>query len=60
MDTETLNTAMPFGGRLGSELVSASPDEVVARLAWAEDLCTSRGARHGGALMGTQTQAVLR
>ena len=52
MDTETLNSAMPFGRRLGIELVSASPEEVVTRLAWAEDLCTSGGLMHGGALMG--------
>ena len=52
MDTEALNTAMPFGRRLGIELVSASRGEVVTRLAWAEDLCTTTGALHGGALMG--------
>jgi uncharacterized protein (TIGR00369 family) len=52
MDTDTLNEAMPFGRRLGIELVSASPDEVVTRLGWAEDLCTTAGALHGGALMG--------
>ena len=51
MDTDALNQAMPFGGRLGLELVSASPDEVVLRLAWAEDLCTSGGVLHGGAIM---------
>jgi 1,4-dihydroxy-2-naphthoyl-CoA hydrolase len=52
MDTEALNEAMPFGRRLGIELVSASPEEVVVRLAWADDLCTTAGALHGGALMG--------
>ena len=52
MDTNALNAAMPFGSRLGIELVSASPDEVVLRLAWAEDLCTSGGVLHGGAVMG--------
>ena len=51
MDTDALNQAMPFGSRLGLELVSASPDEVVLRLAWAEDLCTSGGVLHGGAIM---------
>ncbi len=51
MDTEALNQAMPFGSRLGIELVSASPDEVELRLVWAEDLCTSGGVLHGGALM---------
>ena len=52
MDTAALNEAMPFGRRLGIELVSASPDKVVTRLDWAEDLCTTAGALHGGALMG--------
>jgi len=51
MDTEALNEAMPFGRRLGLEVVSASADEVVMRLAWSEDLCTTGGALHGGALM---------
>jgi len=51
VDTEALNTAMPFGRRLGLELVSASREEVVVRLAWAEDLCTAGGVLHGGALM---------
>jgi 1,4-dihydroxy-2-naphthoyl-CoA hydrolase len=52
MDTDTFNEAMPFGRRLGLELVAASPDEVVTRLGWTEDLCTAGGALHGGALMG--------
>jgi len=46
-----LNQAMPFGSRLGIELVSASLDEVVLRLAWAADLCTAGGVLHGGAIM---------
>ena len=49
--TLTRQQAMPFGTRLGIELVSASPDEVVLRLAWAADLCTSGGVLHGGAIM---------
>ncbi len=50
-DTEALNQAMPFGRRLGIELVAAAPEEVVVRLAWAEDLCTAAGVLHGGAIM---------
>jgi uncharacterized protein (TIGR00369 family) len=42
---------IPFAATLGMELVSASPDEVVGRLAWREELCTTGGAMHGGALM---------
>jgi uncharacterized protein (TIGR00369 family) len=42
---------MPFTAELGLELVSASPDEVRARLTWEERLCTAGGILHGGALM---------
>ena len=42
---------VPFGATLGMELLSAAPEEVVGRLAWREELCTTGGAMHGGALM---------
>src|ERR1700733_5696695 len=42
---------IPFATTLGMELVSASAEEVVGRLAWREELCTTGGALHGGALM---------
>ena len=42
---------VPFAATLGMELVSATPDEVVGRLTWREELCTTGGALHGGALM---------
>ena len=42
---------VPFAATLGMELVSAAPEEVVGRLAWREELCTTGGAMHGGALM---------
>ncbi|MBV9413984.1 MAG: PaaI family thioesterase [Solirubrobacterales bacterium] len=42
---------VPFAATLGMELVSATPDEVVGRLIWREELCTTGGALHGGALM---------
>jgi 1,4-dihydroxy-2-naphthoyl-CoA hydrolase len=46
------DAAMPFGGLLGIELIGEPrPDEVRARLAWREDLCTAGGLLHGGALM---------
>jgi uncharacterized protein (TIGR00369 family) len=50
--TEQLNAAMPFGAFLGLEVLAASPEEVRARLAWAEELCTAGGILHGGVLMG--------
>ncbi|MGH8994574.1 MAG: PaaI family thioesterase [Acidimicrobiales bacterium] len=43
--------SMPFTRTLGIELVSASPEAVVARLAWSEERCTTAGVMHGGALM---------
>ena len=49
--TAQARTAMPFAETLGLELVAASPDEVRARLAWAERLCTAGAILHGGALM---------
>jgi 1,4-dihydroxy-2-naphthoyl-CoA hydrolase len=42
---------IPYAVTLGMELVSASAEEVVGRLAWREELCTTGGALHGGALM---------
>jgi 1,4-dihydroxy-2-naphthoyl-CoA hydrolase len=50
--TDHLRSAMPFGAFLGVEVVAASPEEVRARLDWAEELCTAGGILHGGALMG--------
>jgi uncharacterized protein (TIGR00369 family) len=48
---EQLAASMPFFELIGAELVSASPDEVRARLAWEESRCTAGGVLHGGALM---------
>jgi 1,4-dihydroxy-2-naphthoyl-CoA hydrolase len=45
------NEAMPLAGLLGVEGVQARADEVRARLAWREELCTAGGLMHGGALM---------
>jgi len=46
-----LRAIMPFAATLGLEPVSATADEVRARLPWAESRCTSGGVLHGGALM---------
>jgi 1,4-dihydroxy-2-naphthoyl-CoA hydrolase len=48
---DDLLALIPFAATLGIELVSAGSDEVVGRLAWREELCTTGGALHGGALM---------
>lgn len=43
--------AVPIAGLLGIEIDAAEPEEVRGRLPWREDLCTSGGILHGGALM---------
>jgi 1,4-dihydroxy-2-naphthoyl-CoA hydrolase len=50
--TAQVAAAAPFTAFLGIEMVSASREEVRARLAWSEDKCTAGGILHGGALMG--------
>jgi len=50
--TGQVAAAAPYTAFLGAEMVSASPHEVRARLAWSEDKCTAGGMLHGGALMG--------
>ena len=50
--TAQVAAAAPFTAFLGIEMVSASPHEVRARLAWSADKCTTGGVMHGGALMG--------
>lgn len=42
---------MPFAEQIGMRLLQASPDRVVAELAWSPRLCTVGGIMHGGALM---------
>jgi 1,4-dihydroxy-2-naphthoyl-CoA hydrolase len=46
-----LLAVVPFIATLGIEVVSARPEEVVGRLAWRAELCTTGGALNGGALM---------
>ncbi|MGH2973068.1 MAG: PaaI family thioesterase [Gaiellaceae bacterium] len=50
--TAQVAAAAAFTAFLGIEMVSASPHEVRARLAWSEGICTAGGIMHGGALMG--------
>lgn len=42
---------MPFATLLGIELATATPAEVRGSMAWREDLCTTFGMLHGGAMM---------
>jgi uncharacterized protein (TIGR00369 family) len=48
---DRLRELVPLAEGLGIELDSAAPDEVVGRMAWAAELCTSAGVLHGGAIM---------
>lgn len=50
-ELDALVAMMPFAAQLGIELSAAGPEEVTGRLAWREDLCTTGGLLHGGALM---------
>ena len=49
--TAVARSSMPFADTLGLEILSASTEEVRARIAWDERLCTAGGILHGGALM---------
>jgi len=42
---------MPFARLAGIEITGATPQEVRGRLPWREDLCTTGGILHGGAVM---------
>jgi 1,4-dihydroxy-2-naphthoyl-CoA hydrolase len=42
---------MPFATHLGIELSGATAEEVAGRIGWREELCTTAGLLHGGALM---------
>ncbi len=56
-DLDALVALMPFAGQLGLRLDEAGPDRVVARLAWAPELCTAGGVLHGGVLMALADSA---
>ena len=45
------DTRLPFAELLGIEVISASPDKIVAEMTVREDLCTSPSVLHGGAIM---------
>jgi len=49
---------MSFARLLGIEVLAGSgPEEVRARMAWRDDLCTAGGIVHGGALMALADSA---
>jgi uncharacterized protein (TIGR00369 family) len=49
--TERLGELVPMASRLGIELDRAEPGEVIGRMPWSEELCTSANVLHGGAIM---------
>jgi 1,4-dihydroxy-2-naphthoyl-CoA hydrolase len=55
--TALIRSAMPLCETLGMRATAAGPDEVVVALDWAEGLCTSGGALHGGILMALADSA---
>jgi uncharacterized protein (TIGR00369 family) len=46
-----INALIPFANTLGIQMQEAGKEKVVARLPWREDLCTTMGVLHGGAIM---------
>lgn len=50
-DLKQLLERIPFARALDIELDSAGAEQVVGRMAWSEQRCTSWGVLHGGALM---------
>jgi 1,4-dihydroxy-2-naphthoyl-CoA hydrolase len=49
--TDPMHDAMPFLKLLNVETVTNTKDEVRLRMAWREELCTTLGVMHGGAIM---------
>ena len=49
--TRINETKLPFAELLGIEIVSASPDKIVAEMTVRDDLCTVPAVLHGGAVM---------
>lgn len=51
IDLAGLVDSMPFAVSAGIEVTAASPQQVVGRLSWAPDRCTTGGVMHGGAIV---------
>lgn len=56
-DADAWYAAMPLARTLSLEPVRATSEEVRARLAWSEGLCTAGGVLHGGAIMALADSA---
>lgn len=55
--TALLRSSMPLCATLGAEAVEMSPERCVLTLGWREELCTTGGVLHGGALMALADSA---
>ncbi|GBE65955.1 aromatic compound degradation protein PaaI [Mycobacterium sp. MFM001] len=51
MEPGDLASAIPLAATLGIEVGEVTPQRVTATMNWAENLCTTGGILHGGALM---------
>jgi len=51
LNTQTMRELMPLCAHMEMNLVHATPEEVVATMAWSAETTTAGGAMHGGALM---------
>ena len=49
--TEAIRQLVPFAAALDVEVITSSPDEVRARVAWQPERCTTAGVLHGGVIM---------
>ncbi|MEO9599535.1 PaaI family thioesterase [Parasphingorhabdus sp.] len=49
--TSNLANSMPFSKMMGVTVTSATPDKITGTLKVREDLCTTGGILHGGAIM---------
>ncbi|MBT4488786.1 MAG: PaaI family thioesterase [Rhodospirillaceae bacterium] len=49
--TAAMRERMPLVATLEMEFISAAPEGVTARMAWAPERCTANGILHGGAIM---------
>src|ERR1700716_1799853 len=56
-EDDLLRSTMPFVRTLGIRTVASTPSEVRARLEWAQELCTSGGVLHRGALRALAASA---
>lgn len=55
--TRMAHSLMPLTATLGLEVLTGSPERVVARAVWAAERCTAGGVLHGGYLMALADSA---